>query len=220
MRPHSATMRRKRLDSSAVSWKSFGAASGTGLRPRAAPADQGTSGMPWETTQRGNFAWTVFISGPSVLAVLVGAFARLGYAVKLEAADRCRHPSPGPLPLHSHDACNAIHRDRAARKAVEIEPELHRLPFLERHVGHEVNAARADVAHDALAAFQPDREPGGHSLVLTSGHGDLRKTCGTSWERIVEQPFPSGASDKYCFVGYVCHAKTHDMRPGATARRI
>src|SRR5262249_1526971 len=109
--------------------------------------------------------------------LLVGAFAGLGQSAELETADRRPDAPAGPPLLDPHNAGTAVHLDRTAGEVQELQAEPHQLRRFKRHVGDEVNPARAYVACDGFPApFQLDRELAVEPFFFTSVHSGLAKS--------------------------------------------
>src|SRR2546421_9940513 len=165
MRPQSETMRTKRAHSSAVSWKDLGPCSNCALPRSGVRAGHGVGGTAKASIQRGIFTCMVFNFVSSWSGLLLAR-----QAAELKTADGRADTVACSLLLDPHDPCGALHFDGAAGEVHELEAELDPLPFFECQVGHEVDAARADVARQALASVELQTEVGFDPLLATLTH--------------------------------------------------
>src|SRR5262245_38190331 len=103
------------------------------------------------------------------LAIRFTSSARLlvvrSNAVKLDALERRADALQISLRLDTHHARFAAGGHDTDLQARELEGEAQGLPRLQVHVGHEEDAACADVAHQAIAAIEFDPQIAVESLV-------------------------------------------------------
>src|SRR5512138_1058840 len=100
-------------------------------------------------------------------------------AVELDAFEGRADPSQRAVRTDAHHARFAARGDHADLHALELERELERFSRLQVDVGHEVDAARADVAHAAIAPIEPDPEVAVEPLVSARAHERVMKSA--SW---------------------------------------
>src|SRR5678815_5457457 len=100
-------------------------------------------------------------------------------AVELDALEGRADAPQRALRIDPHHARFTARGDHADLQAGELQRELERFPGLQVDVGQEVHAARADVAHAAIAPIELDPEVAVEPLVSACAHERVMKSA--SW---------------------------------------
>src|SRR5262245_4321589 len=98
-------------------------------------------------------------------------------AVELDAFEHRADPSQRAVRIDPHHARLAARGHDPDLQARELQRELERFSGLQVDIGEEVDAARADVAHVAIAPIELDPEVAVEPLVSARAHERVMKSA-------------------------------------------